>query len=372
MFKRRVLVVLILIGVNSFCQTPKPFQDLNNGKWGLKSKEGNVLISPKYDEFRAFRGSYATVVIDSKKGLVDKKGKEIIPTVYDNISVKNEIIRLTLNRKQGFSKLNKANNKVTPITEIIYDKILVKSDGLFFVMLENKWGVFNKKGGEVVAPKYDKIDSYDKTFIKVTLYLEGNKYKPQLGLINKQGEEVTQIKYSKIDAFSGDFAKVAANGKIGYINKQGKEIITVKYDFIDHFNSKNFVRAQIGDKWGYVNRLGKEVIPIKYDEIKDRNNTDGINYGARLGDKWGFVNLEGVEIVPFIYENIKGKFKEGLVGAKLNDYWGFIDKTGKEIIPFKHYDVSPFNSGRAKVKVLGERGMSTTDFYINKQGEKVE
>src|SRR5680860_781635 len=110
MLKINFIVALILIGINSFSQTPKPFQDLNTGKWGLKSKEGTELIAPKYDKFWAFRNGYATVILDSKHGLVDTKGNELVPAKYNGVSVNNDIIRLTLNDKVGFSKLNKTNN----------------------------------------------------------------------------------------------------------------------------------------------------------------------------------------------------------------------------------------------------------------------
>lgn len=373
MYKINILIVLFVMGIamTFTAQTPKPFQDLNNGKWGLKTKEGTVLVAPKYDGFRSFRGNYATVILDSKHGLIDTKGNEIFPAEYDNIQVTNDIARLDKNDKIGLSKINPVDGKVTKLTELKFDKVLINPDNSYFVQIENKWGIYNPKGIEVIAPKYDVIDYYDKNFTMVSIFPDGNKYKVKNGLITKEGKTVTPIKYSQIKDFSGDLAQVAENGKLGYINKQGVEIVPAKYDFIEFFNSKNFVRAQIGEKWGYVNRLGKEVIPIKYDEIFDNNYSDGIIYGARLGNKWGFVNLEGVEIVPFIYEAVKGKYMDGLVGAKLNDKWGFIDKTGKEVIPFSYDDVDSFYSGKAKVKNLDARGMGYNEFYINKLGEKI-
>ncbi len=51
--------------------------------YGYINKQGEWVVSPKYDDVRNFDGGLAEVVINDKYGYINTKGEEIIPCEYD-------------------------------------------------------------------------------------------------------------------------------------------------------------------------------------------------------------------------------------------------------------------------------------------------
>ena len=173
-----------------------------------------------------------------------------------------------------------------------YYKVWKFIDGFAKVKIKHKYGEMgfvNRKGEEVVPPKYDDVRDFHKGFARVKL---GDKW----GYVNTQGEEVVRPKYNEVYGFYNGFSKVELKGKWGLINTQGEEVIPPKYYTIDFRNGLAVVR--LNGKEGFLNEKGKEVVPLKYDAV------DYFHEGfarVELDNKWGFVNTKGVEVVPPMY-----------------------------------------------------------------------
>ena len=62
-----------------------------NGKFGFISREGRVVVRPKYisiNNFNEYRKGWARVSVENNKfGFINSDGKEVVPTVYDNVEV---------------------------------------------------------------------------------------------------------------------------------------------------------------------------------------------------------------------------------------------------------------------------------------------
>ena len=111
------------------------------------------------------------------------------------------------------------------------------------------------------------------------------------GCINKKGEEIVKPKYNQIDAhFEDGYAWVTdKNGKIGMIDQAGKEIIKPKYTWTVNF-SEGLAAVSRGNKMGYVNMEGKEVIKPQYDQA------NGFSEGLAAvckGGKWCLIDKNG-------------------------------------------------------------------------------
>ena len=62
-----------------------------DGLFGLKSSDGTILISPHYGEICGFSDGYSMVYdTDGYAGLIDTQGNEIVPTIYDSITIPAE------------------------------------------------------------------------------------------------------------------------------------------------------------------------------------------------------------------------------------------------------------------------------------------
>jgi len=129
----------------------------------------------------------------------------------------------------------------------------------------NKEGYKNVETGEVVVPAiYDEVSgNFENGFAWVKL---DDKY----GLIDITGKEVIEIKYDFAANFSEGLSKVRINDKCGFINKDGKIVIELKYDSANDFR-RGLAKVKFNGKWGFINKDEKEVIKIKYDYIFDKN-----------------------------------------------------------------------------------------------------
>jgi hypothetical protein len=228
-----------------------------------------------------------------------------------------------------------------------YDVKFGFSDGLVWVRLNDKWGLIDETGKEVIPLKYDDIIFFSEGLVWVQL-------NDKWGLIDRTGKEVISLKYDNIyiEDFPEGLAAVKLDGKWGFIDETGKEIIPVKYDYIGDF-SEGFATVKLDGKWGFIDEIGKEVIPVKYDYIGDFS--EGLA-AVKLDGKWGFIDETGKEVIPVKYDYIED-FSEGLAAVKLDGKWGFIDETGKEVISLKYEEASSFSLGLAAVKLDGVRSL---------------
>lgn len=178
---------------------------------GTVFAEEVMWLNKKYDCVFPFHGGLATVSInkgeDIKYGLINFKGKEILPLKYDFIS--------------DFS------------------------DGLVSVCLDKKWGFVDKKGKEIIPCKYD--FAYD--FREGLAFVELNN---RWGAINKKDEIVIPFKYEDANCFYGGLCVVMLNNKYGCIDKKGNTIIPFKYDIISISEDGKYIILGVSEGDDYI------------------------------------------------------------------------------------------------------------------------
>jgi len=120
-----------------------------NKLWGLKNKDGQVLLNPQFDEFYAF-GPFDRAVVSNngKYGYVDTVGEIVIPLVWDDAFdfEYSGIAVITLQKKTGL-----INHKGDQITQIIYDELEALREGNYFTAKKDDfWGVIDASGKIVI------------------------------------------------------------------------------------------------------------------------------------------------------------------------------------------------------------------------------
>lgn len=227
---------------------------------------------------------------------------------------------------------------------------------------------------------YDKIFCFKGDFAEVKL---DNKY----GLIDRNGKEIIPPIYERIYEFKDGLAEVCFNGKMGIISLTGQLIIEPKYDSICRFSNGKF-KVFLNGKCGIIDYAGVEMLkPHKYNDIADFH--DGVarvfvrnENGNRYNGNYGLIDESFNEIVSPKYTSI-GNFVEGLAIVSMSGYYGLINKNGEEIVcPKKYTSIGHFCNGLAQVRITIQRkfvdgdGVShTIDKYlygiINTQGKEV-
>ena len=73
-----------------------------NDKWGIVSRSGKVLLSPRYDSIKPDCGGFYFTTLNGKEGFITTEG-DVIEPIYDSIDIDVEQnIVVTLNGKTGY------------------------------------------------------------------------------------------------------------------------------------------------------------------------------------------------------------------------------------------------------------------------------
>ena len=126
--------------------------------WGYIDKYGNTKIGFKYKETGEFQNGYANVALDMNRrnfGLINKKGKLILPFEYDYgfEPVNNgEMFIVIKNGKYGIVD---RKNKI--VADFLYDYI-TRKNYYYLVKLNNKFGYFYGNFNSIIVQKFNVAD----------------------------------------------------------------------------------------------------------------------------------------------------------------------------------------------------------------------
>ena len=286
-----------------------------NGKYGVVSEKGAVILPLKYSEINSNKNGY-TVTLNEKMGLFNSEGKEIIPISYrwiytDKIDDNIPIVA-KLDGKEGY--INTKNEWVIPPT---YRDAFAFRQGVAIVKKGRNYMCINLKG-EAVIQDFDNyvIEPSDNTYIvgvrkecKYMVYdLNGNLLDTYDGFINNWSDDAI-------------FA-VKKGGKWGYIDGYGKVIIPLEYEEVGDF-SEGLAAVRKDDKWGYINPKNEVVIPIEFTNKEVGYFKNGVaKYYTDSGI--GLINLKGEIIAEPKYDSIE-YVRENVAIVSFDDYFYLYD-----------------------------------------------
>ncbi len=110
---------------------------------------------------------------------------------------------------------------VQKVTDYKYDKIKLNTSTYdqFFVKLEDRWGLLDIRGNELIPPLYESIEYHFNDF-----FIVGNNNK--VGLVDVQNNLLIPIQYDEIDpyVFEDGAALVKLNEEWFYVNDKGEKV----------------------------------------------------------------------------------------------------------------------------------------------------
>lgn len=143
-------------------------QDPKTGLWALLNDNVEQITPYKYRAVIPFAGGITIGQIDYNWGLIDTEGKEISTFEFDGIaqSYKGHF-KVSKGRKK--SKYGLLNNKGEEVIPVMYNRISKdpifssRIDNLYWVVKEdnNKWGILAINGKPLTLMRYQKIDVRD-------------------------------------------------------------------------------------------------------------------------------------------------------------------------------------------------------------------
>ena len=234
-------------------QAFREIRDFQEGKAAVKTRtgygfidlSGRVIIEPVFSKVSDFSEGKAAVQRDGQCGYIDEKGKELVEFEFSKCldfedgkavvykgnrkaglidSIGRVLIEPSINKLYDFSEgrglVRDDNYRFYYITEQanLYDGYYQKASsfqhGVAVVQVNDRWGIINQKGMEIIPPKYDKIDQFENGYAKVRI-------KGFNGLSNLKGELIIQPDYEYISYAGEGLFRVEQGDKIGYFDMEG-------------------------------------------------------------------------------------------------------------------------------------------------------
>lgn len=386
-YKKSLIYTIEQIGEENY------FLLMQDNKYGVINKKGDVVVNPVYDiveipnpskplficknNYNVETKNYDIEVFDDSNNQILYQYYIVeaikLESVQNNGIYEKSVLKYKSNNKYGLIDFN--GNK---ITDAIYDSVegFEYREGLLLVKKSDKYGIININGATIIKEKYDEImsDAYytnDNKYEK-SGYIVGNKTENGIryGYINYKGKQLLKNNFNEIyritDKYDNDNIYLVAfeDGRAG-VYQNNKKIIDNNYEDISYYAASDLFILQRNSKQGVSKFDGTQIIPIDYDNIFFAGNyinalksnqidiyeengqkienpeyisKQDINNGryeivSTFKDEYKIIN--GENVISDNYAYIRYLFDDYFYANK-NSKNGIIDANGNVLIDFKY------------------------------------
>lgn len=284
------------------------FRILYNGKCGLASADGKILLAPVYDGLYGIGSERAVVFREKGKyGLITTGGNILLESIYTNCRRVREIEALYLKNSE-------------------------------------RWGIYTYSGEEILSPQLELFDPFPPM-----THLFSSRELGEVYRIDDQFIVLGKLTEGKRTPSSEYLIKL--DRKFIVVDSQGR--ISGKLDFENvDFLMWNLFAVSANGKWGVVQADGEMVLDTIYESVSECGKNavkvfDGKAYGLYVYSSGNLIQPKYVQI-----ESISSYF----FSFQINNKWGAIDNDGNEILPPRYDKVTFYNNGQFRVRLNGKRG----------------
>ncbi|MBK1894749.1 WG repeat-containing protein [Chryseobacterium paridis] len=170
--------------------------DTKNPKVAIIRTSGEIVLPQEYDDVDALKISGENFVYLRKNGeetLLDKNLKNVLDEGYDIERIFSNY--LILKKENVFYRFSPKDREYKELSNIVSIKPFVLLPGIIYKGKENKYGMIDEKGDEIIPSVYDDII----TFLSANevVVKKGNKF----GVTNNRNEPLKEVIY---DSYSSD------------------------------------------------------------------------------------------------------------------------------------------------------------------------
>ena len=270
---------------------------------------------------------------------------------------------------------------------IIGIKTLLQSDtqenlasSIYFTVYTNdKYGVINSKGKEIIKPTYDEMIIVPNKTKAVFICTYNTNYENgtyNTKVLNEKGKEIF-TDYSKVEpiplldsgnnlSYIQNTLKVTKNGKYGLINMDGKLILNTEYDDIFTLkDTENTIIIKKGESIGVSDELGNVIIEPKYKEIQAIENNYKYGYIVKNDEeKFGIIDANKRIILEPEFEEIRSIYGANKYVVKEDGDLRIIDNEKNVLLRVGFDDIVSINGDNVVVIKNGKYGV------LNMAGEE--
>jgi len=331
------------------------------GKWGFLNEAGEVVIAPEYgivqgdfaenglswvvsrDKKKGYDGygyinrhgemvipaCYATAESftadglarvqtgddDCYWGIIDEKGKFVVPANYTELHDRFSCGLLGVCRVHKGGYVNKRGKEIIPLKYTTPLCLPVFAENGLVARVEcrdewdfhAKWGYLDTKGNIVIPFQFDDAGDFDENGLAAVQ--QGNRW----GFIDAKGEWVIPPRFVATRGFSANCLAVVQETKdgCGFIDVQGEWAIPPGFDNAMGFDERGLAAVERAGKWGVIDARGEIVVPLLFAEVHFSHHV-----GERLLEQYG------IDTTPFIKVSYFKRERQGLYST-----------TGEVVVP---------------------------------------
>lgn len=245
----------------------------------------------------------------------------------------------------------------------------------FPVYTNQKWGVINQNGQEVIHTTYDEMvvvpDRYTDLFIAmVDVDYENETYRTKV--LNKEGKEIL-TNYNQVEAiensdgtdiwYENNILQFEQNGKYGLIDFNGKLILNAEYDRIYALDGiqKNIIIEKDGLQ-GLVNTsMGEVIVKPEYTEILTLGETYENGYIVKQNGKYGVISADAKIIFEPSYDEIKKVASNDYYAVVQNGKTSLINAKGETVLDLATNNLQEINGDNITAQSNGLYGIMKLD-----------
>ena len=246
-----------------------------------------------------------------------------------------------------------------------YEMITQTYGGYMRMQRNEKWGILDEIGREIIPVEYDYIKFFGENGL-APAQKDGQWY-----YIDKDNNIIDNPafdEYEYIGMMSEGKIPAEQDGKWGYLDPNFNKISEFEYDqALPFLNGISAVKK--GDKWALMDETMKLTTDFEYDSLSV-DASDRCSYNKNvfvcIEDKRYLVNGNGEKVCKDVFENTSIFVSENPAAVQKDGKWGYISSDGKNFMDYQYERRKSFSHiGYAVAEQNGKYG------YINMKNQWV-
>jgi hypothetical protein len=310
-----------------------------NGKVGLKNKEGQVLIPAQYEAMGWSNGEFSVVdnvtgyQLKGLWGLINLQNNKVTPAQFTDLSPGEGSVIAARKKIQGSVKIQSgciatSGKEVIPFQ---YDGLRITSlRAIVYTRSGNQFrhGLIDLENRQLIPLQYQSI--YPLGSLRYAVQNTENK----TAIFADDGKQITGFEIDSISTFRKDYAVLYQNQRQGLINRQGEIRLEPTYREIS-LGDDGTIRARQSDAWLFLDGENKLLRQVNADSV---SGITPERFIIRLNNRSWIADRDLNRISPEAFSSL-GKFRNGRSVFRQGPRAGIVDVNGKIILAASYADL---------------------------------
>ncbi|HRP03215.1 MAG TPA: WG repeat-containing protein [Candidatus Kapabacteria bacterium] len=308
---------------------------VSHKKVGYINDDGSILIEPKYDFAFHFQNNIGIVKVGNYWGIINFKGEYIIKPKFESIFNDNTV---TVEKENDIKDIAIFQSKVE------YFGRNYINHGFIYVKKNNKWGVIDTNGKEIIKPKF--IDGFsffgNYGFIIKSDTIDEDSADHKTEVIDKNGNVKFKTKFNQCRFMSDTLFWFIKDNNFGIMHYSGKIIWEMEGIFVTAIEKGAIIK--INGNYCIINSEGNFIEKTNFSRciFPITEHDDFYHFSFRNNDSLVCFDVYGKRLFKLVGDYKLSYFpnKGNELMFYKNDSLGIVNKKGEIIIESKYKEIT--------------------------------